>query len=38
MERADGGPADLAEIKDRLEDAFHAVVTGRPKATASTGW
>ena len=28
MERADEGPADLAEIKDRLEDAFHAIVAG----------
>jgi glutamate dehydrogenase len=28
MERADGGPSDLAETKDRLEDAFHAVMGG----------
>ncbi len=28
MERADGGAADLSEIKARLEDAFHAVVSG----------
>ncbi|MGA9794986.1 MAG: NAD-glutamate dehydrogenase [Rhizomicrobium sp.] len=28
MERADEGPANLAEIKERLEDAFHAVVSG----------
>jgi len=28
MVRADEGPADLAKIKKRLEDAFHAVVAG----------
>ncbi|HEV2561378.1 MAG TPA: NAD-glutamate dehydrogenase [Rhizomicrobium sp.] len=28
MERSDEGPADLSEIKNRLEDAFHAVVAG----------
>jgi glutamate dehydrogenase len=28
MERTDGGTADLSEIKDRIEDAFHAVVSG----------
>ncbi|MBI1328702.1 MAG: NAD-glutamate dehydrogenase [Alphaproteobacteria bacterium] len=29
MERADEGAADLETIKDRLEDAFHAVVAGQ---------
>ncbi len=28
MERADEGPADLSIIKEPLEDAFHAVVSG----------
>ena len=45
MERADGGPADLDEIKDRLEDAFHAVMRGRrgirrlqPARHPARGW
>ena len=29
MERADDGPADLATIKQPLEDAFHAVIAGQ---------
>jgi len=32
MERADEGAADLAEIKERLEDAFHAVVSGHAES------
>ncbi len=28
MERSDAGPADLDDIKDRLQDAFHAVMKG----------
>jgi glutamate dehydrogenase len=28
MERADSGPAALEEVQSRLEDAFHAVVSG----------
>ena len=28
MERSDEGPAELSGIKDRLEDAFHAVMRG----------
>ena len=28
MERADGGAAQLADLKDRLEEAFHAVISG----------
>ena len=28
MERSDEGPADLADIKDRLQDAFHAIMAG----------
>ena len=38
MERADGGAADLDQIREPLEDAFHAVLRGRRKAMASTGW
>ncbi len=32
MERADEGPAELAEFKTRLEDAFHAVVLGEAES------
>ena len=32
MERADGAAADLAEIKTRLEEAFHAVVSGEAES------
>jgi glutamate dehydrogenase len=32
MERADGGTAALDELKVRLEDAFHAVVSGRAES------
>ncbi len=32
MERADDGPADLAEIKAPFEDAFHAVITGNAES------
>ena len=32
MERADGATADLADIKQRLEDAFHAVVAGEAES------
>ncbi len=32
MERADEGPADLAEIKAPFEDAFHAVVTDQAES------
>jgi glutamate dehydrogenase len=28
MERSDEGPADLSGIKDRLQDAFHAIMAG----------
>ena len=32
MERADGAAADLADIKTRLEEAFHAVVSGEAES------
>jgi glutamate dehydrogenase len=32
MVRADEGPADLARIKKRLEDAFHAIVAGEAES------
>ncbi|MDE3114288.1 MAG: NAD-glutamate dehydrogenase, partial [Pseudomonadota bacterium] len=32
MERADEGAVQLAEIKDRLEEAFHAVVAGEAES------
>jgi glutamate dehydrogenase len=46
MERADGGTADLGEIKERLEAAFHAVVSGEAESdgfnrlviSAGLGW
>ncbi|HWD28698.1 MAG TPA: NAD-glutamate dehydrogenase [Rhizomicrobium sp.] len=32
MERADEGPADLATIKEPLENAFHAVIAGQAES------
>jgi glutamate dehydrogenase len=32
MERADEGPADLATVKQPLEDAFHAVIAGQAES------
>jgi glutamate dehydrogenase len=38
MERADGLPAKLEELRGPLEDALHAVLRATRKATTSTGW